>query len=163
MSSPCFAEKRDNMNFNLDDKKKAIIDELGDCGSNCCQLVCMAFEDEFGIDREELLRIAAPFGGGMGYFGMTCGALAGAGIVFSNHFGTGFINQKEYKQEFYNAVREMCEAFEARSGAATCTALKKMQAAGYGLKCRELIYLGAEVAEEYIRKYKDKFTDRLAK
>jgi len=151
------------MDFNLDAKKKAIIDELGDLGPNCCQKVCMAFKDEFAIDSNELMVLSAGFGGGMGYFGMTCGALAGAGMVFSNHFGSDFVNQKEYKKVFYAAVKEMCEAFEAKSGATTCPALKKLQAAGLGLSCKELIYLGAAVAEEYIEKYKDQLTNRLAK
>ena len=151
------------MDFNLDIRKKAIIDELGDQGPNCCQKVCMAFQDEFSIDRDEIMRLSAPFGGGMGYFGMTCGALAGAGMVFGKRFGSDFINQKEYKNAFYAAVKEMCEAFEAKSGAATCPALKKMQAAGLGLSCKELIYLGAAVADEYIRKYQDRFEDGRAK
>ena len=150
------------MNCNLDERKKAIIDEYSDRGSNCCQVTCMAFADEFSVDREELMRMAAPFGGGMGYFGLTCGALAGAGMVFSNHFGSNFLDRSEYKLQFYAAVKEMCEAFEAESGASTCAAFKKMQAAGIGPSCRELMYLGAEVAERYIQKFQGKLQDRFS-
>lgn len=151
------------MEFRIDEKKKAIIDKFADQGCNCCQAACLAFEDEFKMGQDELLRVAAPFGGGMGYFGLTCGALAGAVMVFGNRFGSDFINDSAYKAKFYAAVKELCEAFEASAGAATCAALKKMQAAGYGPKCRELIYLGAALAEEYIEKYKGEFPDKLEK
>ena len=97
----------------------------------------------------------------MGYFGLTCGALAGAGIVFSNHFGDGFMDDPAHKKAFYAAVKEMCEAFEAVSGAATCDTLRKMQKAGHGLSCSELIRLGISTAERFIEKYRDTFPDRL--
>lgn len=151
------------MECHLDECKKNLIDEFADRGPNCCQLTCMAYAEEFQIDLQELLRVAAPFGGGMGYFGLTCGALAGAGIIFSNHFGSDFMDNSEYKLQFYAAVKELCEEFEALSGAATCAAFKKMQNAGHGPTCRELIYLGAEIAQRYVQKYQEKFPDRLAK
>ena len=77
--------------------KKEIIDNFSPKGCNCAQCVCLAFEDEFNMSREDLLRMAAPFGGGMGYYGLTCGALAGAGMVFSNRYGSDFIDNKAYK------------------------------------------------------------------
>ena len=50
-------------------------------GCNCCQSVVLAFPDILKLDQETLSALAASFGGGMGYLGLTCGALAGAGMV----------------------------------------------------------------------------------
>lgn len=143
--------------------RNAIIDEFASQGCNCCQAVCMAFEDEFAVSREELMVLAAPFGGGMGYFGLTCGALAGAGMVFSNHFGADFINDKEYKAAFYAAVKDMCQQFTEENGDAKCDVLKQLRKDGKGYSCRELMYRAADLAERYIAKYSDTLRDRKAK
>jgi len=149
------------MDIQISEERKAILEEYGPTEYNCCQKTCMAFAKEFPIGVEDLMRVAAPLGGGMGYFGLTCGALAAAGIAFGNHYGDGFKEDKEYKLKVYAAVKEMCEAFEARAGATTCGALKKMQAAGYGPTCPELEKIGVAVAEEFIEKYKGILHDRL--
>jgi C_GCAxxG_C_C family probable redox protein len=47
-------------------------------GMNCCQAVLMAFAQEYGLSREDAMRIGSGFGGGMGRMGETCGALTGA-------------------------------------------------------------------------------------
>lgn len=151
------------MDIHIDEEKQAILDKYASSGLNCCQKTCLTFEKEFPLEHDELMRVAAPFGGGMGYFGLTCGTLAGAAIVFANHFADGLENDPEYKPHFYAALKEMCEAYEARAGATTCAALKKMQAAGLGPSCGELEKIGITVAEEFIRKYQDKLPDRLAK
>ena len=35
-------------------------------GYNCCQSVVLAFSEEIGLDEKTMLRLASPFGGGMG-------------------------------------------------------------------------------------------------
>ena len=47
-------------------------------GYNCAQSVVAAFGDLFPeVDTEQLLKVAASFGGGMGRLRMTCGAVTG--------------------------------------------------------------------------------------
>ena len=150
------------MDIVISDKRQAGLEKYASTEYNCCQKTCLAFEEEFPLDHDELIRAAAPFGGGMGHFGLTCGALAGAGMVFANRFGGDFRDNPEYKAKFYDAVKEICEAFEARAGATTCAAFMKMQAAGIGPECRELERIGVAVAEEFIEKYKSILSDRLA-
>ena len=51
-----------------------------DKGYNCAQAVACSFCEEFGIDQEEMFRIAEGFGFGMGIMDM-CGALSGMMMV----------------------------------------------------------------------------------
>lgn len=55
-------------------------------GLNCAQSVVLAFSDLTGMSREDLLRISAPFGGGIGRMREVCGTVSGmmiiAGLVF---------------------------------------------------------------------------------
>ena len=46
-------------------------------GYNCSQSVVAAFADEYGFTREQALRMAASFGGGIGRMRETCGAACG--------------------------------------------------------------------------------------
>ena len=57
-----------------------------DQGYNCAQAVACSFCEEFGVDREEMFKIAEGFGFGMGIMDM-CGALSGMmmpPLVFSS-------------------------------------------------------------------------------
>ena len=51
-----------------------------DQGYNCAQAVACSFCEEFGVDREEMFKIAEGFGFGMGIMDM-CGALSGMMMV----------------------------------------------------------------------------------
>ena len=50
-------------------------------GYNCTQAVVLAFSDLLNYDTESLLKLASPFGGGMGRLRETCGAFSGVLIV----------------------------------------------------------------------------------
>ena len=41
-------------------------------GYNCAQSVALAFAGDMNIDRETLLRMSSPFGGGMGRLREVC-------------------------------------------------------------------------------------------
>ncbi|MDD2550794.1 MAG: C-GCAxxG-C-C family protein, partial [Bacteroidales bacterium] len=61
--------------------------ELFKSGFNCSQAVLAAFSEECGISRETALKIACPFGGGIGGYGRTCGALTGGLMVIGLKYG----------------------------------------------------------------------------
>ena len=75
-------------------------------GYNCSQSVVAAFADEYGFTREQALRMAASFGGGIGRMRETCGAACGmfllAGLAL---------------------VQELAEEFKRRNGALRCSDL----------------------------------------
>jgi C_GCAxxG_C_C family probable redox protein len=45
---------------------------------NCSQAVFSAFAAQYGLDKKTALKLASPFGGGMGLRGEICGAVSGA-------------------------------------------------------------------------------------
>lgn len=54
------------------------------CGThNCTQAVACTYADKTGLDEETVKNIGNGFGAGMGNMEGTCGAIVGAGIVYS--------------------------------------------------------------------------------
>ena len=50
-------------------------------GCNCCQAVLLALKDQTNMSEEELRRLGAGFGLGLGNMEGTCGALIAAAII----------------------------------------------------------------------------------
>ena len=92
-------------------------------GYNCSQSVLAAFSEEFGLPRETALKIAAPFGGGFGGYGKTCGALTGAMMVIGLKYGNSDGQDLEAKLLARAKTRELIEAFEKAHGTSTCNEL----------------------------------------
>jgi len=62
--------------------------ELFRSGFNCSQAIVAVFSEEHGFPAETAIRMAYPFGRGMGGCGCTCGALTGAMMVIGMKYGT---------------------------------------------------------------------------
>lgn len=86
-------------------------------GMNCCQAVLLAFEAESGLNRETLLRLGAPFGGGMGRLRQVCGALTGAFML------SGLLQSDGDRAHEYTRVQRMAAAFEKENGSILCREL----------------------------------------
>lgn len=82
-------------------------------GCNCCQAVLLALKDQVNMSEEELRRLGAGFGLGLGNMEGTCGALVAAAII------AGF-NTNVTKA----AVRSLNERFKEMCGAITCEDIK---------------------------------------
>lgn len=79
-------------------------------GFNCAQSVFTPFATRLGIDEALALKISAPFGGGMGHMGQTCGAVCGALMAIGMAEGTTpgrDVAQKE-------ACNKLAQAFETQ-------------------------------------------------
>ena len=61
--------------------------ELFRSGLNCSQAIVAVFSEEHGFPAETAIRMAYPFGRGMGGCGCTCGALTGAMMVIGMKYG----------------------------------------------------------------------------
>lgn len=90
-----------------------------DQGFSCSQAVASVFAADFGIDRETLLRVAAPFGGGIARTGGVCGALSGALMILGLRHGSVEADPVA-KQRAYEIAHEFVECFRARNGALDC-------------------------------------------
>ena len=101
----------------LDEKKIA---DLFMQSIHCSQIVVGEFAAQLGFDPEEIMRIAAPFGGGM-CRGAACGAVTGALMVIGMKYGhsaPGDVRQNNIcvrkAMAFQNAFRKRHQSLECR-------------------------------------------------
>ena len=99
----------------MNDRKEYAV-QLKHSGYNCCQAVLCAFADETGKTEDELKKIGAAFGVGMGCLEATCGALIGTQMLMGM-----------MKYQGMPILRDAAAAlrkFESMCGATTCKELK---------------------------------------
>lgn len=89
-------------------------------GFNCAQSILAAFAADHGMSTEAALRLAAPFGGGLGRAGEVCGALSGALMVLGLRYAT---DRPEDKDAIYRITREFMAEFQQQHGAVLCREL----------------------------------------
>ncbi len=102
------------------------IESALDCfqqGYNCAQSVLVTFGPQYGLPPETALRLAAPFGGGMGGTGEVCGGVAAALMVLGLKGGSTRAADREGKEEMYRLAREFIGLFEQRNGSVLCRKL----------------------------------------
>lgn len=92
-------------------------------GYNCCQAVVLAFQDKMGVDRETALKLAAPFGGGLGRMREVCGAVSGMSMAAGAMKGNTDPKDQEAKKEHYKLIQEMAGAFKEENGSIVCREL----------------------------------------
>ena len=132
-------------------------------GYNCAQCMMLAFEDMLTIDIDTALKVASPFGGGMGRLREVCGSVSGMFMVLG--FIKGYHEPGDYegKKELYEHVQELARRYEEANGSIICRELlgldgKKEDAAPekrtdeyYKQRpCAAKIGSAAEILEEYI-------------
>ena len=103
---------------------------------NCAQSVLAAYAEDFGLEKEKALQIAAGFGGGMGRLQETCGAVSGAIAVLGLSSGFREADGRDKTNTVYAQVRRLVEDFTREHGT---------------VKCKEL--LGCDLQSEEGHKY----------
>ena len=89
-------------------------------GMACSQAILATYGPLFGFDRDEAIRIARGFGGGMGRLSETCGAVTGAFMAISLKFdGT----DKQTKEDNYALMQEFARRFKSKHHLLNCTQL----------------------------------------
>jgi C_GCAxxG_C_C family probable redox protein len=92
-------------------------------GFSCAQSVCLAFADDYDIDRETALKLSCALGGGMGHTDNTCGAVTGALMVIGMKYGRTRPEDKAAKEKTYEVTREFISEFLSRNHSLRCTDL----------------------------------------
>jgi C_GCAxxG_C_C family probable redox protein len=130
-------------------------------GFNCSQAVFSTLAEPLGFDRSLALKIASPFGGGIGRSGETCGAISGALMALGLKLGY-CEPDPQAKDRVYILTREFMRRFQERYGALACKALigfdlstpeglqKARQQAVFTTKCSQFIAGAVEIAEEML-------------
>ena len=138
-------------------------------GQNCAQAVVSAFADLLPVDADTAMRMASPFGGGLGRQREVCGAVFGMCLVAGFLYGQSDVSDPAEKTRVYTMTQELCRAFREKNGHIVCREL-------LGLKegpsspaatprtpdfykkrpCPELVADAAEILEAYIAKHPQK-------
>jgi len=118
--------------------------KLHDEKYNCCQSVVIAFEDEIGLDRKDLMKISANLGGGLGYAGEVCGAVSGMAIVSGYLGGWNEPSDADSKKVSYDTIKELVEEFKEKNNFTRCPDLLEQRKSG-GTTCAELIAIAADM------------------
>lgn len=113
-------------------------------GCNCAQAVLLAFCEDYGMERETALTIAAGFGSGMAGLREACGTVTGANMVIGLAKGK---NRMEANRTF----REFADRFREKNGSLVC---KELLAARIKtrLTCADLCYDAGNLLEEILAK-----------
>ena len=131
-------------------------------GYSCSQAVLGAYADELSMDKKAAMRLAAPFGGGIGRLREVCGACSGMLMVFGMLYGYDSPSDSTAKAAHYAATRELCERFKERQGSYICREIlgNKSKAGGNpeprteeyykSRPCVSCVIDAAEILDEYI-------------
>lgn len=104
-------------------KKSDIAVENFESGYNCAQSVAAALCEEFGMSREEVLKISEGFGGGMGRMRSVCGAVTGMFMLAGLKYSKGEAGDMETRKVIYAKVQELAKEFEKEAGSIICAEL----------------------------------------
>ena len=109
---------------------------------NCAQAVLHTYADMAGIDEEQAMKIAGPFGAGMGNMEGTCGALVGAGMAL------GMITADKLRAR--KAMINIMNEFQQRNGATQCRMLKGIGTGHVLRSCEGCVADACELLEQHI-------------
>ncbi len=99
---------------------------------NCAQSVLMSYANEYGLEHEIAIEVAAGFGGGMGRLQETCGAVTGAFMVIGLHFSRMNLDDDEKKDLIASRIQEFAAEFEKDFGSLKC-----LDILGYNIRSDE--------------------------
>lgn len=92
-------------------------------GYSCSQAILATFGPQLGLEREMALKVAGPFGGGMGGMAETCGVVTGAFMVIGLKHGRTRVEDVQTKEHSFMLVRKFADEFKSRNGTLTCKGL----------------------------------------
>lgn len=126
---------------------------LHDQWYNCAQAVACTFCKEFGVDEQEMFRIAEGFGLGMGMMEM-CGALSGMMMVIGLANSVGDLEKgMPTKGSTYKQVKEQVQKFKEKNGSYLCRELKGVETGKVLCSCPQCIMDAVALTEEYLKKH----------
>jgi len=92
-------------------------------GFRCSQAILSTYGTQFNLDRELGLKLASPFGAGMGSLGNTCGAVTGAFMVLGLKYGNSKVSEIKKKEKAYEITKEFVNEFKSRNDTIICKEL----------------------------------------
>ncbi len=148
-------------------KKREIGENYFKQGYNCSQAVVLTFLDEINLDKEQALKIASSFGGGIGRQREVCGAVSGMMICLGALKGYSSPDNHTKKAEYYALIQNLCNKFKQINGSIVCRELlglnnafssptPELRTDAYYKKrpCASLVGDAVEILDEYLKNNK---------
>ena len=111
-------------------------------GCNCAQAVLLAFCEDYGMEKETALAVAAGFGSGMGGLRETCGTVTGANMVIG-------LAKGEDRMAANKTFRAFAERFKEKNGSLVCRELLAVRVKTR-LTCADLCKDAGDLLEELL-------------
>ena len=92
-------------------------------GYNCSQAVVGAFSDMINIDNDTLIKLASPFGGGMGRLREVCGAVSSMFMIAGIKKGYTTPNDDAIKEKHYKLIQDLANQFKEKYNTIICREL----------------------------------------
>ena len=135
--------------LNMTTKQRSAM-ELHNKGYNCSQAVACTFCKDFGVDEEEMFRIAEGFGFGMGMMEM-CGALSGMTMIMGLAGSVGNPEKGPItKGKTYKTVKAHVLKFKEKNGSYLCRELKGAGSGKPLCTCEQCITDAVALTEEFL-------------
>ena len=130
------------------DKQKRMkrAEELFMQGFNCSQSVATAFADVYDYTEEQMLRVSAGFGAGIGRMRLSCGAFNAMALLAGLENGSVTPGDREGKSANYMTVQQLAARFQEEHGSLICAELLKLK------RDAPLSYEASERTAEYYQK-----------
>jgi C_GCAxxG_C_C family probable redox protein len=94
-------------------------------GFNCSQAIFSTYCEQLGLDKDTALKIACPFGSGMGRMAETCGAVTGAYMLIGLKYGKYLPEDNTAKEKSFLLLKEFTDKFNTIHGSISCRDLLK--------------------------------------
>jgi len=140
------------------------VDEAVECfcsGAACSQAIVGTYGTNYGLTREQAMKLASGFAGGM-RLAETCGAVTGAFMVLGLKYAGDNCDKRDGRDEVYAALANFMERFKQRNNSVVCKELlgcdistpagsqKATQEGLFRTICPKLVQDAAEVLEEML-------------
>ena len=111
-------------------------------GCNCAQAVLLAFCEDYGMDRQTAMMVAASFGSGMGGLRETCGTVTGANMVIG-------LAKGKNRARANSVFRAFAARFREKNGSLVCRELLAARVKTR-LTCADLCKDAGDLLEELL-------------
>jgi C_GCAxxG_C_C family probable redox protein len=129
-------------------------------GYNCTQSLLLAYGLESGLDLNQMVAAAEPFGVGMARLGETCGAVVGALMIIGLQNGRRNIEDVPATEVTYDLAQEFISQFTARNRSTVCRELlgydirtgdgmAAAEAIGAFAKCPKFVHDSAHIVARF--------------
>jgi C_GCAxxG_C_C family probable redox protein len=101
------------------------VDEAVECfcgGAACSQAIVATYAPDYGIPRDQAMKVASGFAGGM-RLGETCGAVTGAFMVLGLKYAGADCDKRDRRDAVYAALAQFVQKFEERNRVVVCKEL----------------------------------------